>query len=125
MAITINDLMDKGYFKISISLDGAFNADDPSEKEYAEVWAGRFIEVRELNATEAAELNENPKSVMERLEQFIVGHNFAQDDEGKKKASNEQVAKVIMRSSTVYNHVINEWLQSLPLVKRSAANSAK
>lgn len=125
MAVTINDLMEKGYFKIRIELGGAFDTEDPEEAGYAEVWSDKFIEVRELNATEAAELNEDPHALMGRLDAFIVEHNFVQDDEGKKKASKDQVGEAIKRSSTVYNHVVSEWLQHLPLVKRSAANSAK
>lgn len=125
MPVLINDLKERGYFKVRVELGNAFNAEDPEEAELAEMWGEAFIEVRELDAVEAANLNDDPKAMMTNLAQFIVEHNFYQDDEGKKKASKEQVADQIRRSSTVFNYVMDQWMHHLPLVKRSAANSAK
>lgn len=125
MPVKINDLKTKGFFKIRIEIAEAFDSEDETEKELAEQWGDAYVDLRELNATEAAEFQENPKAFMEKLEHVVVGHNFYQDEEGKKLASNAQVADEIRRSSTVYNHVMSEWVQHLPLVKRSATNSAK
>jgi hypothetical protein len=123
MPALINDLMEAGFFKIRIKLDEAFDAKDAEEVEFAEKWEDHYIDLRELNANEATQFQEDPKAFMDRLDDVIVGHSF--ETEPGKKASTAKVAEIIKRSSTVYNHVMSEWVQHLPLVKRSAMNSAK
>ena len=123
MPALINDLKAKGYFKIRIRLDEAFDAEDAEEKEFADMWAGAFIDLRELRPEEAAAASDDPKSMMSKLRDIIVGHNF-EFAEGK-KASNDDVVEAISSSSTVYSHVMSEWVKHLPLAKRSTANSAK
>lgn len=123
--VTINNLKAKGYFKIRIELATAFDKADLEEAEQAEAWGDAYIDIRELTAQEAAEFQTDSAKFMDGLERVIVGHNLTQDDEGKKQASNEQVADAIKRSSTVYTHVMSEWMQHLPLAKRSGASSEK
>lgn len=123
MPALINDLMEGGYFKIHIDLAGAFDASDPEEAVFAEKWEDHYIDIRELNANEAAVFQDDPKAFMDRLEDVIVGHSF--ETEPGKKASTAKVAETIRRSSTVYQYVLSEWVSHLPLVKRSATNSAK
>lgn len=125
MPVLINNLKEKGFFKIRVEISEAFDMDDPDEQENAEAWAGAWIDIRELSASEAAEFHNSPEEFMERLDQVIVDHNFYQDKEGKKKASKEQVADIIKASSTVYNHVMTKWAEHLPLAKRSARSSEK
>lgn len=125
MGVQINNLKQHGYFKIRVFPADSFDPKDKDEAEQAEAWGDAFIDLRELNATEAAEFYSDRNKFMERLADVIVDHNFFQDDEGKKRASNEQVAEEIRRSSTVYNHVMTEWGNSLPLAKRNTTSSEK
>lgn len=125
MPVLINNLKANGFFKIRIQLGEAFDADDPEEKELAEAWGEAYIELRELTAQELAEFQDNVTAFMDRLQDVIVGHNFYQDEDGKKLASREQVADEVRRSSTVYNYVMGEWVKHLPLAKRSADSSVR
>jgi hypothetical protein len=129
MPALLNDLKTKGYFKIRIQLADAFDKADPEEAGNAAAWEGAWLDLRELNATEAADLaslQDGPdkgSTLLAKLKDVIVDHNI--EREAGKKASTEEVAEAIRWSATVYNHVIGEWVSHLPLSKRSGGNSAK
>lgn len=124
MPVTLNNLKDKGYFKIRIHLAEAYDSKDNEEKEMAEAWGDAFIDIRELSAQEAAEFQTDQVKFLEGLASVIVDHNIDKDESGK-KASKEEVAEQIKRSSTVYTYVMGEWMKHLPLAKRSATSSEK
>jgi hypothetical protein len=124
MPVLINNLKTKGYFKVRINLDEAFDAEDAAQAEFAEQWAGAYLDLRELNASESARLQEqnNVEALGEILRGAIVGHNLYREE--NKLASNDEVSEIIQSSGTVYSHVIQKWTEALPLAKRSAKSSA-
>ena len=123
MPVLLSNLKEKGYFKTVIHLADAFDAEDPSQVDLAAEWEGAQITIRELNARETSEYRKQAESgVIDDLAAVIVDHNIYRE-EGK-KASSEEVAEIINRSQTMYMHVINEWMKSLPLAKRSKEGSA-
>lgn len=129
MPAQINNLKAHGWFKVHIDLANAFNEKDPTEAEMAEAWGEAWVELREIDGQEAASLNSSMDSgeqnrwFVDQLPKMIVEHNI-EKGEGK-KASKEEVAEAIVRSSTVFAYTLSEWLSSLPLARRSAASSAK
>lgn len=129
MPVQINNLKSHGWFKTHIDLANAFDEKDPTEAEMAEAWGEAWVELREIDGQEAAALNSSMDSgaqnqwFVDKLPQLIVEHNI-EKGEGK-KASKEEVSEVIVRSSTMFAYVLQEWLSSLPLARRSATSSAK
>jgi hypothetical protein len=124
MPVLINNLKTKGYFKVRINLDEAFDAEDETQAEYAEEWAGAYIDLRELNANESALLQEkhDVETFSGILRNVIVGHNIYREE--NKMASSDEVIDLIHSSSTIYSHVMASWMASLPLAKRSGKRSA-
>jgi hypothetical protein len=124
MAVMLSNLKEHGYFKTVIHLADAFDAEDEAEIELAEQWEGATITIRELNARETSEYRKQAEEgYIDNLAAVIVDHNIYRE-EGK-KASTEEVAEIIGRSQTMYMHVLNKWMASLPLAKRSRSNSEK
>ena len=124
MPVLINNLKAKGYFKVRINLADAFDAEDETQAEYAAEWDGAYIDLRELNAGESAQLQEHSdiNALSGVLRAAIVGHNIYREE--NKLASSDEVAEIIQSSGTIYSHVIQQWTASLPLAKRSAKSSA-
>lgn len=128
MPVLINNLKARGYFKTRIVLSEAFNADDEEQAPYAKEWDGAIVELRELNAAEQARVQEAHAEGMqaaltEILRDAMVDHNLYRE-EGK-KASSDEVVDIIKSSGTVFNHVMTEWVQHLPLARRSGVLSGK
>jgi hypothetical protein len=128
MPALISDLKKGGYFKIRIYFDDAFDESVPEEKEFAEIWKDHWVDVREVNAAEAALFQEDYKAFMNegKIESLIVDHSFENEgNSGNKKGSNKDVADLIRSSATVYTHFMSEWAKHLPLARRNAGNSVK
>ena len=125
MPVMINDLKTKGYYKVRINLEDAFDRDDPGQEECADQWAGAYVDLRELNAGESAVLQEkhDVETFGTIFKKVLVGHNIYRDE--NKMASNEEVVEMLQWSGTVYTYVMSEWTSSLPLAKRSAKGSEK
>ena len=128
MPVLINNLKSQGYFKIRIDLSEAFDSEDEDQAPYAKAWDGAYIELRELNAPEQARVQEAQAEGMqgaltEVLRDAIVDHNLYRE-EGK-KASSDEVAEILKTSGTIFTHVLSEWVQHLPLAKRSGGRSAR
>lgn len=124
--VYLNDLKERGYFKHVIYLADAFDEADEEQADQRAAWKDLEVTIRELNAEETAQYREMASTgniPAENLAAVIVAHNI--EREAGKKASAQEVADVICRSQTVYMHVINEWMTSLPLGKRSGNSSEK
>jgi len=106
-----------GLFKKKIEIGDNFYKDDGEPYDKAEV----FIVMREPTVDESNQLqgdaNANLKFMKTNLPKWIVEHNFTS---GEEQASNEEVAKLIISSSSCFMYVMGEWQKSLPLVVRNA-----
>lgn len=126
--MTIEEARSKGVFRTVVNLWEAWQTtEQPTDQErdlrdfYGESW----VELREPTQAEAVRLGDplkDPKAADEVIPGCIVGHNFHHADE--REASAREVWDLIRGSATLYSHVVQTWLRSIPLVRRSASGSA-
>lgn len=126
MPALLNELRDGGLFKVRVDLGSAFDKDDPAEAKFAKLWGGHWVDLREWTAKEQSVMAVSQKQAdgfLELLPSLIVKHSIV-DSDGQPE-NTADVADVIASSSTLFNKVMAEYLNALPLVKRSAQSSAK
>jgi len=119
--VKLNDLEANGVFKTVLYPENAF----PEGSEWRKAWAGTEITFRELDEQEARAIYETggAKEFGKMLSKLIVEHNV--EKESGELASNEQVAKLLRNSASVYTYVLQEWQAALPLATKNAGNSDK
>ena len=116
----LSSLKAKGLFTCRIDLGGAF------EGEAENPLAGQYVMMRELTTDEQIKIQnitqeEYSKAFEDLLPALIVESSF-EDDTGE-AAKPKDVADMIIGSSTTFQHVLTEWSQSLPFVKRMQKKS--
>ncbi len=92
-------------------------------KDYAEIYAGEWILMREPRQEELLKFGtgEKDKAVAQYADLFpacMVDWSIKSDESNK--ASAEEVLALIKESSTLYSHCLLAWGTSLPLARRSA-----
>jgi hypothetical protein len=127
MSVRINDLKEKGVFKTVIEPKYAYE----EGSEPFQAWDGAEVTLREVNSQEALVLygagtegNTNShKELAKLLPKVIVDHNFVK--ESGEPASAEQVAELLMESSSVYTYLLQEWQNAVPLARMNNGSSDK
>lgn len=120
MGVQFNDLDTNGIFKTVLYPENAFD----EGTELRERWSGVEITMRELDEQEArAVYAGGTQEFGKLLKDIIVDHNIEKKD--GEKASNDQVSKLLRKSSTVYTYLLQEWQDALPLALRSSGKSDK
>jgi len=106
-----------GLFKKKIEIGDNFYKDDGTPYDIADV----YIVMREPTVDESNQFqgdgSSNIKFMKTNLPKWIVEHNFTS---GEELATNDEVAKLIISSSSCFMYVMEVWQSSLPLVLRNA-----
>jgi len=81
---------------------------------------GDYVVMREPTTLELKEVGNNEEKTFEALLKVfpncIIEHSFTVDGA---PASNKEVAKNILDSGSIYVNLINVWMESLPLKKKT------
>jgi hypothetical protein len=106
----ISEAQSLGFFKKQIFIGEYFGVKNETLWVVMREPGGR--ETSKLMTNETAKAND---AFVELLPSLIIDHSFESDG---KKASNENVAKLILDKGMMYINVFTEYLNSLPLVQK-------
>lgn len=107
----LSEAKSKGIFRKTIYIGEFF--DGVKDKD---VW----IKLREPTTQEANQLKENASldEIGKVVQSCIEDHNFEGEEGGK--ATSQEVYEFIASSSSIFTKVLQDWQDSLPLLKQSA-----
>ncbi|MCK9569947.1 hypothetical protein M0R72_13470 [Candidatus Pacearchaeota archaeon] len=125
----IEEARAKGIFRTKIMLAKAWESDpdkvDPADGPLIAMYKDEWIIMREPTKAESMRMNDkDPTGVDDVAQACIEDHTFThQSSEGK--VSSKEVWDLIKTSLTLYRYVVETWVKSTPLVRRSNGESAK
>lgn len=127
--MTIEEARKRGVFTTRILLAKAWDVVpelSAKEAELKELFAEEWVEMREPSGAQSVRMQKSGDAFEPKIEiaaECTIGSSFAHDGGGA--VTGKEVWELIAGSLTLLRYVLDEWQESIPLVRRNAFLSAK